>query len=43
MNVSIKKAVFVGLGILLLGSLAISGYLFELNQEQAKRYGDLQG
>lgn len=43
MNVSIKKAVFVGLGILLLGSLAAFAYLFELNQEQAKRYGELQG
>ncbi|MEZ9513341.1 hypothetical protein AB4359_22860 [Vibrio splendidus] len=43
MNISIKKAVFVGLGILLLGSLAASAYLFELNQEQAKRYGELQG
>ena len=42
MNVSIKQALLVGVGGLLLASLAASAYLFELTQLQATRYGELQ-
>ena len=42
MNVSIKQVLLVGVGVLLLASLAASAYLFELTQLQATRYGELQ-
>lgn len=42
MNVSFKSTLLVGLVVLLLGSVAASAFLFELNKLQAKRYGELQ-